>query len=614
MELFRLRDAFRVHLFSSKGEHGIELLADRAQNWLVPLAAAWACRKEAHGPAKLANVLTAAINALDRADLRSRPVRLRSWGNHVPTAVICKFTRAFVEYLAANDNPTEREALETIQSGHDIYGVGFREALAEFYIDKSSQHLDQAEQLLISNLALAKHPYSEYLLYRILDGKGKSEDFLKPTTISINDLSNRFCPHPFTTIGTLPPAGANRENAATPGIFACYCPGMLPYHLNDDSESTDGASHDFWNGAAAREIRRSIHDGEFTYCSRMLCSDIVADRLPKRNEIKDPKLRDIIANRRMTIDDYPSEVMLAHDVSCNLACPSCRTEILVEKRRAQDAFDQYIDQTIMPLMENTKVRLHLSGDGDPIASKHYRRLLQKLDPSRHAAVDVALHSNGILFTHAEWLKLAHVHSMINSVGISIDAAEKATYEDLRRPGKWDVIIQNMEFIANLRRTGEISFLSIQFVVQKKNFEQMPAFVELGRRWSVDRIYFSRLFPTIHATTAQPDEYRNNDVCEADHPDHERFLEVLENPILRADIVDFLNLAHFMQAKQPAPEVSAKFCDEETSGIILPAYPEPKFKIMNFRYILFKFKAARKTLKTRLRALLFFEKGHRTGGP
>ena len=50
------------------------------------------------------------------------------------------------------------------------------------------------------------------------------------------------------------------------------------------------------------------------------------------------------------------------------------------------------------------------------------------------------------------------------------------YRWTRRGGDWDQLLDNMEFLAELRRSGEIGRLSLYFVVQHANFREMPAMV------------------------------------------------------------------------------------------------------------------------------------------
>jgi wyosine [tRNA(Phe)-imidazoG37] synthetase (radical SAM superfamily) len=319
---------------------------------------------------------------------------------------------------------------------------------------------------------------------------------------------------------------------------------MLPYPITGISSRRAGEEiESIWNGSEIKEIRRSVLDGDFSYCSRMNCSFITSGSLPKKADVTDPILRDIIDNKRTDISSDPRLIVLSHDLACNLSCPSCRTEIIATRQAARDEMDRFVDRFILPLMEdNPSVVLSVAGNGDPFGSKHYRRLLQNLDPARHAGVALALQCNGLLLTPREWESLSHLHHLIGSLGVSIDAAEPATYENLRRPGKWSVIVENMEFLSKLRREGKIGYLWIRFVVQNENFEQMPAFVELGQRWSVDKVWFEKLsnFGTFNA-----DDFEKHSVTDSSHPNHSRFLEVLRNPILRSKEVDLFNVASYL---------------------------------------------------------------------
>ena len=548
-----MRKLFQHHLYSSAGAAWLDALADRAEGRLGQLADAWRTRHEAEGFARLLDALSDAITALDSPDLRTPQIRLRPISSgEVPVSVTCKLARAFVEHLAGGDKRVARDALEALAAAAQarpniVCEMGFRAALAELFAEDGDY--DRAVAAIEANLAVQSAcPYSQYLLHQTLLKRKRAGLIANSSRVCLDDLSDRFCERPFTTILTVPSSlGASKGGDAEPALHACDCAGMLPYPLGGtQSEGGDGAG-DLWNGREAQEIRRSILEGEFTYCAPLVCPYIVKGNLPRRDEVTDPVMRDIIANKRTHLATAPRRLSLAHDVSCNIACPTCRSEIMTVKNSAREVMDRFIDRTILPLLRDATVDLIVSGDGDPIASKHYRRLLHNLDPVRHNGVGVYLVSNGLLITPKEWESLSHVHHLIKGILISIDAAEAATYEDVRRPGKWDTLTANMDFIANLRRTGAISYFVITFVVQKKNFEQMPAFVELGHRWSVDRVLFSKLFGILHAESLDADELRANAVVDEDHPDHARLLEVLRHPILRSKEVDLFNIAPNLSA-------------------------------------------------------------------
>lgn len=529
--------------YSTAGEAGLVDLVGRAQIWLEPLGEAWRARNDENGISRLAGVLIDAITAVDRVDLRPFEVRLRPTTiGPVPVGVICKMTRALVEHLAQGDNSAERTALEALAAAGPSCGslefeLAFRAALAEFLIEGGDY--DLALAAIDQNLALGLNEYSQHLLYRALSKQKQLGVIADSPRIGLDDLSDRFCEQPFVAIATRPPDG---DSHGKPTLFACWCPGMLPYPLSRRPEGDSGAE-DIWNGPEIQELRRSILDGDYTYCSRMLCARTLNATLEKKDDITDPVLRDIIDNHRTHIETAPRYIMLAHDKSCNIACPSCRIDIITARNEARIVMDEVVDQHILPLLQGANTYMCVSGDGDPFASKHYRRLLQNLDPVRNKGLKLHLQTNGLLFTRTEWKSLSHIHPLIWGVNVSIDAADAETYEDVRRPGKWETLSANMEFLADLRRSGEISFLCICFVVQAKNFEQMPAFVQLGQRWSVDRVLFSRLFPTLSGSS-NPADFNANAITDDRHPKHARFLEVLNHPIMGSKEVDLTTIASY----------------------------------------------------------------------
>lgn len=545
--------ALRRHLYSSAGEPGIIDLLGRAQTWFGLLTEAWRSRNEVEGFFRLFNVLADAITALDSFDLRTQQIRLRPFTDgEIPVAVICKLARAWIEYLAAGDELAEQNAFESLavagRSGvrPREFERGFRAALTEFLIEKGDYELAVAtidKNLMVRSLC----PYSQHLLYHALRKQREAGVIGGSSRIGLDDLSDRFCEQPFETISTSPPlmSAPVGGGGSKPVPYACSCAGMLPYPLARPGSGGNEQIEDIWNGPEAQEIRRSILEGDFTYCNRMLCDRLLNGGLPKRQDITNNVQRDIIDNKRTRIEAPPRSILLAHDVSCNLACPSCRPKILTAKSGARAEMDEFVDRIILPLLQDADVDLHVAGDGDPISSKHYRKLLSRLDPIRHSRVRLVIHSNGLLITPGEWESLSHIHHLIKGVSISIDAAEPTTYEDLRRPGKWATLTKNMEFLANLRGAGKISFLNINFVVQKKNYEQMPRFVELGEEWSVDRVLFSRLFHTLHGEPSDSDEFQANAVVDSRHPDHSHFLEVLKHPLLRSETVDLFNITSYL---------------------------------------------------------------------
>lgn len=330
------------------------------------------------------------------------------------------------------------------------------------------------------------------------------------------DLKDRFCVVPFRQLST----------GFAGNAHACSCPAWVPFPIGNilQAESADAV----WNSAEAVEIRRSILDGDFSYCSRTLCSLITAQKLPRRDEITDPVYRGYIEHRTTTLTERPNGVDLNYDNTCNLACPSCRTEIHTAGVAEQDSYAKAQERVILPLLKEVQGQVYISGGGEVFSSRHGRSILSALNRREYQGLHLHLITNAQLLTPLKWKDFPHLPEMIGTLSVSIDAANAESYEKLRWPGKWSTLMTNLEFIAEMRRQDKIRAFWINFVVQKENFRQMMDFVALGARLGVDRVWFQRV-----TNYGAYDEatFADIDVTSPQHPDHPELLEILRNPLL-----------------------------------------------------------------------------------
>jgi sulfatase maturation enzyme AslB (radical SAM superfamily) len=314
--------------------------------------------------------------------------------------------------------------------------------------------------------------------------------------------------------------------------FVCCCPAWVPFAVGNvlDAPSADAV----WNSEVAAEIRRSVHDGDFSYCSRTLCSYIAAQKLPLKSEITDPLLRRYIDERSVILEEVPQMVQLNHDPTCNLACPSCRTEIVAASAEEQDVFAESARRVILPLLRRVNGQSYISGGGEAFASRHYRSILRALNRADYPDLYLHLITNGQLATAERWRQFPELPEMVDVLSVSIDAARAETYERLRRPAKWPILMTNLELMAEMRRSGAIRRFQINFVVQEENYRQIPEFVELGSRMGVDSIWFQRL--TNYGAFGES-AFATADVTSPAHPKHAELLDILRSPVMSHRAID-----------------------------------------------------------------------------
>jgi hypothetical protein len=96
----------------------------------------------------------------------------------------------------------------------------------------------------------------------------------------------------------------------------------------------------------------------------------------------------------------------------------------------------------------------------------------------------------------------------------------------------------MQFISELRSSGQIQNFRINFVVRVENYTEILDFIDLGNRFGVDDIYFSRMedWGSISCNCVA-----NFQVHKKTHKNHDEFLKIMEKAKKKDSKVRFGNL-------------------------------------------------------------------------
>jgi len=339
-------------------------------------------------------------------------------------------------------------------------------------------------------------------------------------------LRGRFCPMPFEKLVL-----------QSDGARLC-CPSYLPVVVGDVKTQT---LDEIWNSETAVEVRRSIIDGDFKYCLD-LCPAIGQGTLPRVSEVPIELYGPAAEARSAPLAWGPRQLALLHDRTCNLSCPSCRASLITATRQEKEEFEEILDRVIRPALPSLQV-LEFGG-GEVLASHHLRSVVASIDREETPDLRMAIMTNATLFDQNAWNALQNVHGMMHLVYVSLDAASKDTFEELRRGGVWEKTLANVEFIASLRREGEIGEFGILFVVQAGNFREMRSFVRLGKRLGCDRILFHEL---VNFGTYPEGGFEERSIATPGHPRHQELLAELCDPIFDDPRVDLTNLQSLRRA-------------------------------------------------------------------
>jgi sulfatase maturation enzyme AslB (radical SAM superfamily) len=341
--------------------------------------------------------------------------------------------------------------------------------------------------------------------------------FSQPGPVREQELRGRFCDNPFD----------KAEIRMGGEVYLC-CPEWLPVPIGNLERQS---AAEIWNSPAAQDVRQSIFDGSFRYCSRMNCGKLSSYSLPRTDQVTNQEHREFIGKELTKLPRGPKRLVLNHDISCNLSCPSCRTRLIVARKDEQTRLDAMADRVLMPLVQDAR-KIQLTG-GDPFGSAHYRHLLKRIGEVRPAQLKVDLQTNGLLLAQS-WDNLG-LDGLVDIVYISIDATRPETYAIVRRGGDFARLLDNLEFVAAKRREGQIRRVRLDWVVQTLNFREIPEAVDLVRRFGFDGL---KLQMIRNWGTYTPEEFAWHHIGSPDHPLFAEFLEVLRDPRLQAGFVEF----------------------------------------------------------------------------
>jgi MoaA/NifB/PqqE/SkfB family radical SAM enzyme len=183
-------------------------------------------------------------------------------------------------------------------------------------------------------------------------------------------------------------------------------------------------------------------------------------------------------------------IRLAIDDSCNLSCPSCRTDkIFVKTGKTLEKRIQLAKRIVEYVAaQRHDINLHVGSDGDPFASLVYRYFIKQVKNFPH--VRFSIQTNGLLVKKM-YQRHEGMFKKLDVLNISIDGASQKTYEHLRRGGSFAKVIENLEFVASIKSKYNFKF-RIHFVVQAENYKEMPDIIELAEKYSADNVWLNKI--------------------------------------------------------------------------------------------------------------------------
>ena len=298
---------------------------------------------------------------------------------------------------------------------------------------------------------------------------------------------------------------------------------------------------DIWNSSLHKALCLSAENHTYTFCDKMVCplffsqeKEVIPDKLQQKKCRERQGASDSFLQKEyQEMEPHPQALLAAIDKSCNLSCITCREHLHVAKGEEKSRSLRLAEIIIQDILPGTSF-LIIAGNGEVFLSEAYKKIY--LSEACSKIGHVRLLSNGLLLTEKNWQEF-YENNQRNEIilTVSIDAARKETYEKIRQNGKFAVIQQNMDFAAKLRREGKLSYLRMNFVVQKENYQEMPKFVAWAKRVGADETFFTKIR---NWGTYTDEEFKEISMMEEDSVTPKaQLIETLKNPIMKDEIVE-----------------------------------------------------------------------------
>ena len=175
--------------------------------------------------------------------------------------------------------------------------------------------------------------------------------------------------------------------------------------------------------------------------------------------------------------DYPIQLDIELNASCNLRCPMCPISAESAKGKGPKTwfpFEKYkriIDEGV----KHGLCALKLNYINEPLIRKD---LIRFIEYALHAGVlDVYLSTNGVLMDADFSEKL--VKSGLTRVQISIDATTQSVYDEMRPGGDFDKVIENTNTLLKIRAENNsvTPLVRVNFVRTDINEHQVEEFTK-----------------------------------------------------------------------------------------------------------------------------------------
>ncbi|HTV90532.1 MAG TPA: radical SAM protein [Stellaceae bacterium] len=173
---------------------------------------------------------------------------------------------------------------------------------------------------------------------------------------------------------------------------------------------------------------------------------------------------------------------------CNLRCKMCYYSLDYKRKKAQMELPLFrkIADEVFP---RTRF-LYLSCATEPLMNKQFADFVRVT--GEYKIPFTSFCTNGQLLT--EKVVDACIDSKFSEIIFSIDGATAETYEEIRRGGKWDRLVKNLDMLTAMKRNAGSRHPAVRmnFTCMQTNIHELPAMVDFAADRGAESLHVRHL--------------------------------------------------------------------------------------------------------------------------
>jgi MoaA/NifB/PqqE/SkfB family radical SAM enzyme len=186
--------------------------------------------------------------------------------------------------------------------------------------------------------------------------------------------------------------------------------------------------------------------------------------------------------RRPRPYSLPWKIDLVLTKACNLRCAFFISYDSLGGERWMDfGLYEHIARQLFPSAHS----IFFCSGGEPLL---YPKIREALRLARHYRTFATMVSNGTLLNRETARWMADDQSL-HELSISFDGARKETLERIRRGASYETILDNIDFLAALKRKKGLTYprLSFHYIIMKANAEELPQIFKICSQYGIDKV-------------------------------------------------------------------------------------------------------------------------------